>query len=191
MKLGFDIILNVSLWQARAIQELARKKFDKLKADEIKSVQKTRSASITEKPVKKHLVSVQEHVVSDFSSGATVAAPKDACASSNVSQDGGVEKLVNGNIIAPSADGNCVATEKQMDKMEDAVGMKMLVFLPVRSLDIESFQLWHNCCHRMESSGNLHREDFYLHHMSCAFRLARVILGIITALILRVGISVL
>lgn len=140
MKLELILFFNVSLWQARTIQELARKKFDKLKADEIKSVQKTRSASITEKPVKKYLVSVQEHVVSDFSSGATVAAPKDACASSNVSQDGGVEKLVNGNVITP-ADGNFVATEKQMDKMEDAVGMKMLVFLPVRRIDI--FQVSH------------------------------------------------
>ncbi|KAJ4980469.1 hypothetical protein NE237_031306 [Protea cynaroides] len=96
--------------QARSIQELARKKFQRLRIHiernekELKSEQKTKSNSSMKKAMKKPSCrTMQEPVGSDFSSGATLATTGDPCTRSNVTQDGGCDKpnntdgLVNGN----------------------------------------------------------------------------------------------
>nr|DAD20468.1 TPA_asm: hypothetical protein HUJ06_021931 [Nelumbo nucifera] len=79
--------------QARSIQELARKKFQKLRIDigrtetELKSEEKPKTGSVLKKPVKKSLCrNTQEPLGSDFSSGATLATTGDACTWSNLVQ---------------------------------------------------------------------------------------------------------
>ncbi|KAL7143165.1 hypothetical protein ABFS83_08G172500 [Erythranthe nasuta] len=70
--------------QARNIQELATRKFHKIRLNveriekEVKPEQKTRSTSILKKQIKRSLSrTLQEPVGSDFSSGATLATPGD------------------------------------------------------------------------------------------------------------------
>ncbi|XP_031114666.1 bromodomain-containing protein 9 [Ipomoea triloba] len=65
--------------QARSIQELATKKFQKLRSraehteKEVKSDQKPKSSAVVKKLIKKPIGRMQEPVGSDFSSGATLA----------------------------------------------------------------------------------------------------------------------
>ncbi|XP_061342254.1 uncharacterized protein LOC133288497 [Gastrolobium bilobum] len=96
--------------QARSIQELARRKFEKLRIDlersqsDLKSEQKSRSNSLIKKLAKKPLGhALQEPVGSDFSSGATLATIGDVQPTSHPMQGiicerpGNVDGLVEGN----------------------------------------------------------------------------------------------
>eukprot|EP00268_Persea_americana_P067712 TRINITY_DN934_c1_g1_i2.p1 TRINITY_DN934_c1_g1~~TRINITY_DN934_c1_g1_i2.p1 ORF type:complete len:773 (+),score=174.32 TRINITY_DN934_c1_g1_i2:265-2319(+) len=78
--------------QARAIQELAVNRFEKLRVVacnemELESLQKTRSNSMARKSMKKPMsMSAHEPVGSDFSSGATLANTRDTCTGPNMTQ---------------------------------------------------------------------------------------------------------
>ena len=88
--------------KARSIQELATKKFERLRSEfersekELKSEQKTRSNSLIKKPVKKPFCRTsQEPVGSDFSTGATLATIGDVQNGTNLNQVGGCERPSN------------------------------------------------------------------------------------------------
>ncbi|KAL3851200.1 hypothetical protein ACJIZ3_013082 [Penstemon smallii] len=97
--------------QARSIQELAKRKFDKIRLNvensekEIKPDQKMRSSSSSKKQIIKRSVSrmVQEPLGSDFSSGATLATPVDvhnvynALPAAGYERPGSIEGLLEGN----------------------------------------------------------------------------------------------
>ncbi|XP_043693087.1 uncharacterized protein LOC122643538 [Telopea speciosissima] len=109
--------------QARSIQELARKKFQRLRIDipctekELKSEQKTKSNSAMKKPTKKpYCRTVLEPVGSDFSSGATLATMGDTYIWSNVTQAGGCEKP--NNTDGP-VDGNSSLNDNKPEKTEE------------------------------------------------------------------------
>ncbi|XP_010278656.1 PREDICTED: uncharacterized protein LOC104612779 [Nelumbo nucifera] len=111
--------------QARSIQELARKKFQKLVIDiecnntELKSEQKIKSNSTVKKPIKKSLCrNAQEPVGSDFSSGATLATTGDAYTWSNVMQ------ADRPNNVDGAGDGNSSLTDNKPEKAEEQVSGK-------------------------------------------------------------------
>ncbi|KAL2472957.1 DNA-binding bromodomain-containing protein [Forsythia ovata] len=85
--------------QARTIQELAKKKFQKIRINserpekELKPEQNMRSSSIVKKQIKRTVSrTLQEPVGSDFSSGATLATGGDVHNVSNALQVGGSER---------------------------------------------------------------------------------------------------
>jgi len=113
------------LFQARSIQELARKKFEKLRVDfdrsqsELKSEQKTRSNSLIKKPAKKPLGHTsQEPIGSDFSSGATLATIGDVLPTSHPMQ--GVVCERPGNIDG-LVEGNAFMIDANQEKAEDYI----------------------------------------------------------------------
>ncbi|CAJ1971412.1 unnamed protein product [Sphenostylis stenocarpa] len=111
--------------QARSIQELARKKFEKLRLDfdrsqsELKSEPKTRSNSLVKKLAKKPLGHAsQEPVGSDFSSGATLATIGDVLPTSHPMQ--GVVCERPGNIDG-LVDGNAFMIDANQEKAEEYI----------------------------------------------------------------------
>ncbi|KAF8391539.1 hypothetical protein HHK36_023844 [Tetracentron sinense] len=109
--------------QARSIQELARKKFERLRGDiectetVLKSEFRTTPNSLVKKPTKKSSCRiVQEPVGSDFSSGATLATTVDTCTLSNTIQAGGSEKPRN---LEWLVDGNSSLTDNKSEKAEE------------------------------------------------------------------------
>jgi len=113
------------LFQARSIQELARKKFEKLRFDldrsqsELKSEQKTRSNSLVKKPAKKPFGHTsQEPVGSDFSSGATLATIGDVLPTSHPMQ--GIVCERPGNIDG-LVEGNAFVIDANQEKAEDYI----------------------------------------------------------------------
>ncbi|KAK6946929.1 Bromodomain [Dillenia turbinata] len=109
--------------QARSIQELATKKFQRLRIEyersekELKSEQKMRSSSIFKKPVKKPISHViQEPVGSDFSSGATLATAGDVQTSSNAFQASTVEKT---SVTDGLVDNGSSQVDNNVEKAED------------------------------------------------------------------------
>ncbi|XP_020234376.1 uncharacterized protein LOC109814371 [Cajanus cajan] len=117
--------------QARSIQELARKKFEKLRIDfersqsELKSEQKTRSNSLVKKLAKKPLGHAsQEPVGSDFSSGATLATIGDILPTSHPMQ--GVVCERPGNIDG-LVEGNAFLIEANQEKAEDYISGRVLL----------------------------------------------------------------
>ncbi|KAH7546736.1 hypothetical protein FEM48_Zijuj01G0233100 [Ziziphus jujuba var. spinosa] len=117
--------------QARAIQELARKKFEKLRIEfessekEQKLAQKLKSNSLVKKPTKKPLCrTLQETVGSDFSSGATLATAADVHNSSNPMQAGGCERP--GNTDGP-VEGNLSLNDANVEKAEEMSSGKGLL----------------------------------------------------------------
>ena len=111
--------------QARSIQELARKKFEKLRIDfersqnELRSEQKTRSNPLVKKLAKKPLGHAsQEPVGSDFSSGATLATIGDVQPTSHPMQ--GVICERPGNIDG-LVEGNAFLIDANQDKAEDFI----------------------------------------------------------------------
>ncbi|KAK6934478.1 Bromodomain [Dillenia turbinata] len=110
--------------QARSIQELATKKFQRLRIEyersekELKSEQKMRSSSIFKKPVKKPISRViQEPVGSDFSSGATLATAGDVQTGSNAFQASNVEKTsVTDGLVENSSS----QVDNSVEKAEDS-----------------------------------------------------------------------
>ncbi|XP_027368955.1 uncharacterized protein LOC113874897 [Abrus precatorius] len=114
--------------QARSIQELARKKFEKLRIDfersqsELKSEQKTRSNPLVKKLAKKPLGHTsQEPVGSDFSSGATLATIGDVLPTSHPMQ--GVICERPGNIDGLT-EGNAFLMDANQEKAEDYLSGK-------------------------------------------------------------------
>ena len=97
--------------QARSIQELGRKKFEKLRIGfersqiELKSEQKAGSNYLVKKQPKKPLACAsQEPVGSDFSSGATLATIADVQPTSHLMQSGRCERTGNiGGILEANA----------------------------------------------------------------------------------------
>ncbi|KAF8409577.1 hypothetical protein HHK36_005654 [Tetracentron sinense] len=109
--------------QAHSIQELARKKFQRLRVDlecsevELKSEPKTKSDSLAKKPTKKSLCrTAQEPVRSDFSTGATLATVGDNCTWLIAMQGGGCEGPSN---IDSLIDGNSSLTDNKLEKAEE------------------------------------------------------------------------
>ncbi|OVA07819.1 Bromodomain [Macleaya cordata] len=115
--------------QARSIQELARKKFERLRIDferteaELKSEQKTKSNFVAKKPIKKSACRIlQEPVGSDFSSGATLATMAETCNWSNATQaGGGCERPGNFDGLV---DGNSCLAENRSEKTEEQLSGK-------------------------------------------------------------------
>ncbi|PON51478.1 Bromodomain containing protein [Parasponia andersonii] len=114
--------------QARSIQELARKKFEKLRIKykcsekELKLVQKIKSNSIMKKQIKKPLNRTsQEAVGSDFSSGATLATAGDVQNGLNITQGGVSERP--GNNDGP-VEGNSSLNDANLEKVEETSSAK-------------------------------------------------------------------
>lgn len=107
---------HLFLLKARNIQELAKKKFEKIRksidrTEELKSDQKMRSNSVLKKPMKKPISrTLQDPVGSDFSSGATLATAGDfqnAPSSAPVGgseRAGSVDRLLEGSLADNNAD---------------------------------------------------------------------------------------
>ncbi|KAK7300058.1 hypothetical protein RJT34_10890 [Clitoria ternatea] len=117
--------------QARSIQELARKKFEKLRIDfershsELRSDQKARSNSLVKKLAKRPLGHTsQEPVGSDFSSGATLATIGDVLPTSHPMQ--GVICERPGNIDG-LVEGNSFFIDTNQEKAEDYLSGKGLL----------------------------------------------------------------
>lgn len=109
--------------KARTIQDLARKKFEKLRIEiersekDLKSEQKTRSNSLVKKPVKKPFCRTsQEPVGSDFSTGATLAGIGDVQNGSNTNQGGGCERPTNTDGVV---EGNTSLIDTNLEKAEE------------------------------------------------------------------------
>ncbi|PIA57823.1 hypothetical protein AQUCO_00500024v1 [Aquilegia coerulea] len=109
--------------QARSIQELAKKKFQRLRIEsenavaELKSEEIIKPISIVKKAIKRSSCKpIQEPVGSDFSSGATLATAGDTCTMSNATQAGGYEKP---GIVDGQVDGNSSLTESKPEKTEE------------------------------------------------------------------------
>jgi hypothetical protein len=109
--------------KARSIQELARKKFERLRSElersekELKSEQKTRSNSLIKKPVKKPFGRTsQEPVGSDFSTGATLATIGDVQNGSNLNQGGSCERPSNTDGVV---EGNPSLIDTNLEKAEE------------------------------------------------------------------------
>ncbi|KAL8509929.1 hypothetical protein ACS0TY_016955 [Phlomoides rotata] len=110
--------------QARTIQELAKRKFHKvrLKADriekDIKPEQKTGSGSVPKKQVKRSVSrSVQEPVGSDFSSGATLATAGDIQNVPSTLQAVGSEKTSGVDVLV---EGSSFLNDNNFDKVEES-----------------------------------------------------------------------
>lgn len=94
-----DQLLSSIILKARTIQELAKRKFQKIRINsersekELKPEQNMRSSSVVKKQIKRTVNrSVQEPVGSDFSSGATLATGGDVQNISNAPQFGVSER---------------------------------------------------------------------------------------------------
>ncbi|KDP39146.1 hypothetical protein JCGZ_00903 [Jatropha curcas] len=117
--------------QARAIEELARKKFQKLRFDiersdeEHKSEQKTKPNFLAKKQMKKPLSrTVQEPVGSDFSSGATLATTGDLQNGLIATQASGCDRPSN---IDGPIEGNSSLIDNNQEKPEELSSGKGLL----------------------------------------------------------------
>ncbi|KAK7387095.1 hypothetical protein VNO78_27601 [Psophocarpus tetragonolobus] len=117
--------------QARSIQELGRKKFEKLRVGfersqiELKSEQKAGSNYLVKKQPKKPMAHAsQEPVGSDFSSGATLATAADVQPTSHLMQGGRYERpgIINGILEA-----NAFWIDANQEKAEDVFSGKSLL----------------------------------------------------------------
>ncbi|PHT43951.1 hypothetical protein CQW23_17976 [Capsicum baccatum] len=114
--------------QARNIQELATKKFEKLRINydrsdkDVKVEQKTKYGSVVRKQIKKPVAQMfQETVGSDFSSGATLAVAGDNHHLNNTSVTGVSEKPYG---VDGSAEGNSSLNDQNVDKAEESLSGK-------------------------------------------------------------------
>ncbi|GFZ21995.1 DNA-binding bromodomain-containing protein [Actinidia rufa] len=117
--------------QARTIEELAKKKFQRLRNNaersekEIKSEQITTSNSLAKKQIKKPMsLTAQEPVGSDFSSGATLATAGDFPSGLNATQPGGGERLSNAD---GPVEGNTTLIDNNLEKVEDLLSGRGLL----------------------------------------------------------------
>lgn len=120
--LGYCWIISTHLKKARTIQELAKRKFHKIRLNferdkENKPEQKTRSGSITKKQFKRPVIRTgQEPVGSDFSSGATLATAGDIQNVASTLQAVGSEKTSGTDGLV---DGSSFLNDNNLDKAED------------------------------------------------------------------------
>lgn len=117
------ILYLIILEKARAIQELARKKFEKLRIDlersekELKSELKTKPNFLVKKQMKKPLSrTVQEPVGSDFSSGATLATAGDYQSGFVAAQSSGCDRPSN---IDGPIEGTSSLVDNTLEKAEE------------------------------------------------------------------------
>ncbi|KAL2496322.1 DNA-binding bromodomain-containing protein [Forsythia ovata] len=114
--------------QARTIQEMAKRKFEKIRikiersGKELKPEQKTKTGFILKKQTNRSASrTVQEHVGSDFSSGATLATAGDLQNVSSVPQAGGLERP---GIIDGLVEGISSLNDNNIDKGEESLSGK-------------------------------------------------------------------
>ncbi|KAK1391856.1 Bromo domain-containing protein [Heracleum sosnowskyi] len=126
--------------QAFSIQELARRKFQRLRNEldypekELKVEEKTTSNSFPKKQIKKQISrTLQEPVGSDFSSGATLAIAGDVANGSNLPQTVVCEKP---NSVDKIIEGNVPSIDNIMDRGEELVSGKGLSSRPVRKASV-------------------------------------------------------
>lgn len=126
--------------QAFSIQELARRKFQRLRNEldypekELKVEEKTTSNSFPKKQIKKPISrTLQEPVASDFSSGATLAMAGDVANGSNLPQAVVCEKP---NSVDKIIEGNVHSVDNIMDRGEELVSGKGLLSRPVRKVSV-------------------------------------------------------
>lgn len=115
--------------KARSIQELAKKKFEKIRlgierSEELKSEQKTKLSSVVKKLIRKPISqTLQDPGRSDFSSGAALATPVDFQNGSSATQAGGsdrascVDRLVE---APPLVDNNADKAEESFPGIQSA-----------------------------------------------------------------------
>ncbi|KAL6199388.1 hypothetical protein ACLB2K_029172 [Fragaria x ananassa] len=123
--------------QASSIQELGRRKFERLRIDyersekEVKLVQKTKSNSLVKKPIKKPLSrTLQEPIGSDFSSGATLANAAEVQNSSHPTQGTGYERPSN---IDGPVEGIISFNEASLEKTEEMLSGKSMLSMPSKA----------------------------------------------------------
>ncbi|XP_047970322.1 uncharacterized protein LOC125213690 [Salvia hispanica] len=113
--------------QARTIQELAKRKFNKIRLNferndkENKPEQKARSGSLSKNQMKRPVIRAgQEPICSDFSSGATLATPGNTQNVVGVGSEkaGGVDGLI---------DGSSFLNDNNLDKVEDLLPGRALL----------------------------------------------------------------
>ncbi|GER46286.1 DNA-binding bromodomain-containing protein [Striga asiatica] len=118
----YNALDTVYYKHARTIQELAKRKFEKIKLKmecmekkDFKPEQKSRSASTLKKQIKSPIgrQMVQEPVGSDFSSGATLATAGDDHTVSNA--------LQQPDIVDGPAEDNSFGNDSNLDKMEESL----------------------------------------------------------------------
>lgn len=126
--------------QAFSIQELARRKFQRLRNEldypekELKVEEKITSNSFPKKQIKKPISrTLQEPVGSDFSSGATLAMAGDVVNGSNLPQAVVCEKP---NSVDKIIEGNVPSVDNIMDRGEELVSGKGLLSRPVRKASV-------------------------------------------------------
>ncbi|KAL3503525.1 hypothetical protein ACH5RR_037974 [Cinchona calisaya] len=110
--------------QARSIQELAKKKFQKIRlgierSEELKSEQKTGLSSVVKKPIRKPISrTLQDSVGSDFSSGATLATTGDFQNGSSIVQAFGSERASS---VDRLVEGGPPLIDNNIDKAEESL----------------------------------------------------------------------
>lgn len=118
---------SVIILKARTIQELAKKKIQKIRINNESSEKElkpehdisTRSSSILKKQIKRTVSrTVQEPVGSDFSSGATLATGEDVQNVSNALHFGGSERPGS---IDGLVEGNSSLNDTNLDKGEESL----------------------------------------------------------------------
>ncbi|KAL8127316.1 hypothetical protein AgCh_014291 [Apium graveolens] len=126
--------------QAFSIQELARRKFQRLRNEldypekELKVEEKTTCNSFPKKQIKKPISrTLQEPVGSDFSSGATLAMAGDVANGSNLPQAVVCEKPSSFDKIV---EGNVPSTDNIMDRGEELASGKGLLSKPARKASV-------------------------------------------------------
>ncbi|XP_051133595.1 uncharacterized protein LOC127253189 [Andrographis paniculata] len=114
--------------QARSIQELAKRKFQKIRStsdrmEEIKDAQRTSSGSNSKKQIRRPVSRTAQELGSDFSYGATLATAGDMQTQNgrNTLQTVGAEKLVgtDGHV-----EGNSFLNHNSIDKAEESLSGK-------------------------------------------------------------------
>ncbi|KAK6132874.1 hypothetical protein DH2020_033385 [Rehmannia glutinosa] len=122
----FELLIHFySYAKARTIQELAKRKFQKIRLNvgriekEIKPEQKMRSGSFLKKQIKRSVSrTVQEPAGSDFSSGATLATTGDIQNVANALQAVGSEKPGSMDGLV---EGNSFLNDNNLDKAEESL----------------------------------------------------------------------
>lgn len=117
--------VSIHLQKARTIQELAKRKFHKVRLKtertekDIKPEQKTGSGSIPKKQIKRSMSrTLQEPIGSDFSSGATLATTGDIQNVPSRLQAVGSEKTSGVDILV---EGSSFLNDNNLDKVEESL----------------------------------------------------------------------
>ncbi|GAA0141519.1 chromatin/chromatin-binding, or -regulatory protein [Lithospermum erythrorhizon] len=113
--------------QARSIQEMAKKKFQKLRAgngrskSQMKLVPNPKPASLSDNQIRKQIIQIGEEFVSDFTSGATLATAGDFQNGSNAVQANGIRRATSSDGLV---EGTPPVIDTSLDKVEESVSAK-------------------------------------------------------------------